>query len=94
MSTNQKLSRTHNAYTRLTFKMGKKNSHNIQCYVTGASSELHKILFYWVVKMSFMKYDTGISKIEIHDYLLAMLFSTLEKVNFLFFCITDILISD
>lgn len=86
MSTNQKLSRTHNAYTRLTFnKMGKKNSHNIQCYVTGASSELHKILFYWVVKMSFMKYDTGISKIEIHDYLLAMLFSTLEKVNFLFF---------
>lgn len=85
MSTNQKLSRTHNAYARLTFKMGKKNSHNIQCYVTGASSELHKILFYWVVKMSFMKYDTGISKIEIHDYLLAMLFSTLEKVNFLFF---------
>lgn len=82
MSTNQKvekLSRTHNAYTRLTFKMGKKNSHNIQCYVTGASSELHKILFYWVVRMSFMKYDTGISKIEIHDYLLAMLFSTLEK---------------
>lgn len=52
MSTNQKLSRTHNAYTRLTFKMGKKKSHNIQCYVTGASSELHKILFYWVVKMS------------------------------------------
>lgn len=85
MSTNQKLSRTHNAYTRLTFKMGKKNSHNIQCYVTGASSELHKILFYWVVKMSFMKCDTGIAKIEIHDYLLAMLFSTLEKVNFLFF---------
>lgn len=42
-----------------------------------------------------MKYDTGISKIEIHDYLLAMLFSTLEKVNFLFFFrITDILISD
>lgn len=41
-----------------------------------------------------MKYDTGISKIEIHDYLLAMLFSTLEKVNFLFFRITDILISD
>lgn len=76
MSTNQKLSRTHNAYTRLTFKMG-KNSHNIQCYVTGASSELHKILFYWVVKMSFMKCDTGIAKIEIHDYLLAMLFSTL-----------------
>lgn len=57
--------------------MGKKKSHNIQCYVTGASSELHKILFYWVVKMSFMKYDTGIAKIEIHDYLLAMLFSTL-----------------
>lgn len=57
----------------------KKNSHNIQCYVTGASSELHKILFYWVVKMTFMKYDTGIAKIEIHDYLLAMLFSTLEK---------------
>lgn len=94
MSTNQKLSRTHNAYTRLTFKMGKKNSHNIQCYVTGASSELQKILFYWVVKMSFMKYDTGISKIEIHDYLLAMLFSTLEKVNFFLFRITDILISD
>lgn len=46
MSTNQKLSRTHNAYTRLTFMMGKNNSHNIQCYVTGASSELHKILFY------------------------------------------------
>lgn len=35
-----------------------------------------------------MKYDTGIAKIEIHDYLLPML------LTFFFFRITDILISD